>query len=133
MPFLVRDVHGLSGLALANAEPAGSKKKKSKAPSRRRDLNPHLTSDQVHVYQVRFDVSRFLWLIPQALQGETETASQPQTSSNAAPLRKLGYGGTSCSFCPHNTQTHAHLGRHAVQLRRTIKGSFSERFPLLRC
>lgn len=59
-------------------------------------------------------MSRFLWLIPQALQGETETWSQPQNFSNASQLQKLGYKRTSCNFCPHDTQTHAHLGRHTV-------------------
>lgn len=59
-------------------------------------------------------MSRFLGLIPQALQGETETPSQPQNLSNASQLRKLGYKRTSCKFCPHDTQTHAHLGRHTV-------------------
>lgn len=114
MPFLVRDVHGLSGLAFANAEPAGSEKIKAKEPSHRCDSHSCLTSDQVHVYQVRFDVSSFLWLIPQALKGETETRNQPQNFPNASQIRKLGYKRTSCNFCGHNTQTHAHLGRHTV-------------------
>lgn len=79
MPFLVREVHGLSGLALAKAEPAGGGQIKAKEPPQRRGPQSRLTSDQVHVDQVRFDVSRLLWLVPQALQGETE--SQPQSLS----------------------------------------------------
>lgn len=35
-------------------------------------------------------------------------------TSNASQLRKLGYKRSSCKFCPHDTQTHAHLGRHTV-------------------
>lgn len=31
-----------------------------------------LTSNQVHIYKVWFDVSRLLWLVPQTLRGETE-------------------------------------------------------------
>lgn len=31
-----------------------------------------LTSNQVHVDEVWFDVSRLLWLVSQALQGETD-------------------------------------------------------------
>ena len=34
-----------------------------------------LTSDQVHVDEIWFDMSRLLWLVPQALKGETESQS----------------------------------------------------------
>lgn len=37
---------------------------------------PSLTSNQVHVYQVRLDMARLLRLVPQALQGETESRSR---------------------------------------------------------
>lgn len=31
-----------------------------------------LTSNQVHIDEIWFNVSRLLWLVPQALQGETD-------------------------------------------------------------
>lgn len=70
MPFLVRDVHGLSGLALANADPAAAAHPFAYLPPR--PLCPPrpraLTSHQVHIDQVGFDVSRFLRLVPQTLR-----------------------------------------------------------------
>lgn len=73
MPFLVRDVHGLSGLALAKAEPTIGHGFANVLRQRNYKPRARLTSDQVHVDQVGFDVSRFLRLVPQALrEGETE-------------------------------------------------------------
>lgn len=116
MPFLVRDVHGLSGLALANAEPAGSRTIKAEEPPRRRRSHSRLTSDQVHVDQVGFDVSRFLWLIPQALQGETESGV-----SLGTPQTRRGYGSSATrgrrAISALGTPTRAHLCRHAVHPR----------------
>lgn len=73
MPFLVRDVHGLSGLALAKAEPTIGHGFANVLRERNYKPRACLTSDQVHVDQVGFDVSRFLRLVPQALrEGETQ-------------------------------------------------------------
>lgn len=48
------------------------------------------TSNQVHVYKVWFDMSRLLWLVPQALQGEDrEMQSQYQTVRDIAVIMNI--------------------------------------------
>ena len=46
--------------------------------SARAHSHSFLTSNQIHVYKIWFDMSSLLRLIPQALQGETERHSQCQ-------------------------------------------------------
>lgn len=56
----------------------------------------------------------FFGLFLKPCRGRQTRGVSLRTSQNASQLRKLGYKRTSCNFCPHNTKTHAHLGRHTV-------------------
>lgn len=137
MPFLVRDVHGLSGLALAKAEPTAKRSvcKPFAPPELQRTGN--LTSDQVHVDQVGFHVAPFLRLVPQTLRDpDTQTEREREMRERRHHLsdrRRLPTDSKSPSSSLGRTTREAGKGSFAPALpgRRRLTALDSALRPML--